>query len=116
MSWSFTINDVVQGFEIPPAVIEEFRRENEAYPADMELALKLAQEIGMKTATLTGYRTPSPYGGPDSIGVSVMGTIEGSDWFRHVKANIEAGPDQSDAATAARYQEHLNSVMDTDDE
>lgn len=94
MSWSFTVNDVVQGFEIPPAVTEEFRRENEAYPADMLLALKLAQEMGLKTATLTGYRTPSPYGGPDSIGVSVMGTIEASDWFGYVKANIEAGPDE----------------------
>ena len=108
MSWSFTVNGSVQDFKLTPAVTGEFELLNPAYPADMELALYVARSMGMKTATCTGFRTPSPYGGPDTIGVNVMGTVEASDWFDHVKRNIQSGPDPSDAETAKRYQEHLN--------
>jgi hypothetical protein len=93
MSWAFTLNGAVEDYQLDPALTGLFGTINEAYPADMELGLRLAKDMGLKTANISGFRTPSPYGGPDTIGVNVVGTIEAEDWFGYVKANIAAGPE-----------------------
>jgi hypothetical protein len=93
MSWSFTLNGIVQDYELEPLLIEEMATQHPAYPADMQLALSLAKAAGLKTAACTGYRTPNPYGGPEAIGLSVMGTVEPVDFNAYVQANIAEGPD-----------------------
>jgi hypothetical protein len=97
MSWSFTIDEVVQDFVIPAPLVEEFLRMHPMYPQDMQLALDLAVKAGFRSAVCTGFRTPSAYGGPDTIGITVMGLAEPVSFNAHVLSNIMEGPDGSES-------------------
>lgn len=110
MSWSFSVNGTLQDYELSPDLIESMQAVDPEYPHDMRLALGLAKMAGLKSATVSGFRTPNPYGGPETIGYSVMGTIEPDNWQETVKANIAHGPD--DAATEREYQRHLAAASD----
>lgn len=70
------------------------------YPQDMSLALKLAKRAGLKTAVLTGCRTPNPYGGDEVIDISVRGMVMATDFQSVMKeiikyADPEAGGNDS---------------------
>jgi hypothetical protein len=94
MSWSFTVMGSVQEYRLTEDLIEIFAAVNPVYPSDMQRALSLAQETGLRTAVCTGYRTPNPYGGPEAISITVMGTVEPVDWHALVKGVIFSGPDK----------------------
>jgi hypothetical protein len=93
MSWSFTVNETMQQYELTEKLTGEMGAVNADYPADMAVALTAAKALGLSSGTLSGFRTPHPYGGPDSIGIAVMGTVEATDWHENVRSVIAAGPD-----------------------
>jgi hypothetical protein len=97
VSWSFTIDGVVQDFVLPAALVEEFLRMHAMYPQDMQLALELAVKAGFRTAVCTGFRTPSAYGGPETTGITVMGLTEPVGFNAHVLSNIMEGPDEPES-------------------
>jgi hypothetical protein len=93
MSWSYTVLGKVQDFVLPADLIEEMSTQHIAYPADMQRALDLAKVTGLMSATCTGGRTPNPYGGPETIDISVMGTVEPVDINEMIRQIIKKGPD-----------------------
>lgn len=93
MSWSFSVNENMQDYTITDDLAESMRAVDARYPLDMEITLRAAKAMGLKSGTLSGFRTSSPYGGPESVGLSVMGTIEPVNWQETVRRNIGQGPD-----------------------
>jgi hypothetical protein len=91
--WSFSVNEIMQDYEMSEALLEEMGAINPLYPQDMADALITAKQLGLSSGTLSGFRTDSPYGGPQTAGISVMGTAEPVNWQDAVKANIARGPD-----------------------
>lgn len=89
MSWSYTINGVVQDFELPADLIERMAATNLAYPADMFLALEIAKRAGFASAVCTGFRTPSPYGTDEAVMISVQGTAAPVDFNDMIKDMIK---------------------------
>jgi len=74
VSWSITVNDLQQVTDgLPDYMLKAIAIDNPAYEADAGLAFECAQAAGLVSATLSGGRTPSPYGGPDTVVISVIG-------------------------------------------
>jgi hypothetical protein len=94
MSWSFTVNHIMQEFELDDTLLASMEALHPEYPHDMKLTLGLAKMAGLRSGTLAGGRTSSPYGGPEVILLTVTGTAEPADWHDTMKANIAAGPDE----------------------
>jgi hypothetical protein len=94
MSWSFTVNGSVQEFVLPVALVERMATVHIMYPYDMQLALGMAKNAGLKSATCTGIRTPNPYGGAEVIDISVRGTVDAVDFNEMIKSLIASGPEE----------------------
>lgn len=73
MSWSVTVNDLDQINELPHEIYAKVAEDNPLYAQDLGIALIAAMKAGLVSATLAGGRTPSPYGGPDVVTISVHG-------------------------------------------
>lgn len=73
MSWSITIEDLDKIRELPFAQLARIGSDNPAYSDDARLLLTAAIACGLVSATLSGGRTPSPYGGPDTVVMSIVG-------------------------------------------
>jgi hypothetical protein len=73
MSWSITVDDLQDVPGLPDSVLAGAARDNPAYELDARLAFQAAKDAGLVSATLSGGRTPSPYGGPDTVVISVLG-------------------------------------------
>lgn len=104
MSWSVTINDLDTVDELPEYTYQKLSEDNPDYDGDSRAAFMAAKSAGLVTATLSGGRTPSPYGGPDSVVISIVGfsdrreghavpPIARRDFNAQVIDNILAGPD-----------------------
>lgn len=73
VSWQLTVNDLDDIQALPDSVLDSVGTDNPAYTADAGLAFKCAKQAGLVSVTLSGGRTPSPYGGPDTVIISVVG-------------------------------------------
>lgn len=107
MSWAITINDIDQIDDLPEEYYLRAAKDNPAYDADARLAFRTAKEAGLVSAAISGARTPSMYGGPDSVVLSIVGfdsrkeghatpPISGRNFNAGVLGNIYAGPDVED--------------------
>jgi hypothetical protein len=95
MSWSVTINNLPEFKGFDADVIESMMSQHIAYPQDMMTALEMARKTGLKSAVLTGMRTPNPYGGDEVIDISVRGMVEATDFNAMMRRIIEHGPDET---------------------
>jgi hypothetical protein len=99
MSWSVTVNDVANYEGFPLDLQEFFASQHPSYPRDAEQALETARVLNLKSATLTGMRTPNPYGGDEIVDVSVRGTPLYKDFLLEMREIIASGIDgESDLA------------------
>lgn len=103
MSWSVTFDSLDDLENLPDEVTAKLAEDNEAYSSDAVLAFTLAKDAGLTKVTLSGGRTPSPYGGPDCVVVSVLGFTDNREahavpkpFFDEVRANIFEGPDDDE--------------------
>lgn len=105
MSWSVTIDDLDT---IDPAnprldqVLRKLSEDNPAYENDARQAFRAARASGLVSATLSGGRTPSPYGGPVSVVIAItgfdsraVGHAVAKPFYQQTRENIAAGPDKS---------------------
>jgi hypothetical protein len=76
---------------------EHFVSQHASYPRDAAEALALAKAIGLRSATLTGMRTPNPYGGDEIVDISVRGTPLYQDFLSEMREVITSGPDEGSA-------------------
>lgn len=104
MSWSITINDLDEIDELPQFSYDKISEDNPDYEQDARAAFAAARSAGLVHATLSGGRTPSPYDGPDSVVISIVGfsdrrqghavpPVNRRDFHSQVIDNILAGPD-----------------------
>ena len=73
MSWSLTVDDLDQVDQLPDELLSRVGSDNPLYSIDARLAFTVACAAGLVSATLSGGRTPSPYGGADTVVISVVG-------------------------------------------
>ena len=121
MSWSVTLNDITAETAIPQDVFERMLTQHLTYAEDMILALDVAKKARFKSATLTGFRTPNPYGGDEVAEITVRGFTESRDLNEQMLGIIKMGPHAtgaipSDAAAAAAYAVGLAFRAGADDE
>ena len=101
MSWSVTVNDISKMHDsLPETILTQVSRDNSSYEFDAMAAFALAQSAGLSSATLSGGRTPSPYGGPDTVVISVVGFAstpdsEGSEFNETMTRTITSEADTS---------------------
>ena len=101
MSWSVTVNDIGKmTYQLPESVMAQISRDNPLYEQDASLAFALAKAAELSSATLAGGRTPSPYGGPDTVVFSVVGFAstpdsEGSEFNETMTRTITSEADTS---------------------
>jgi hypothetical protein len=94
MSWSVTINDVQEFEKLDVSTEEYFSSQHPSYPRDVAAALAVAKAVGLRSATLSGMRTPNPYGGDEIVDVSVRGTPIYKDFLQEMQEIISNGPDE----------------------
>lgn len=112
MSWSVTVNELDTTSMLPQAALDTAGKDNPAYRDDAITAFKAAKRAGLVSATLSGGRTPSPYGGPDSVVLCITGfdsraqgralppaeqlltEAEAANFNEAMKRTILAGPDE----------------------
>lgn len=92
MSWSIVVHDLpeFEGFEFETE--EYFASHNASYPRDAQVALEMARKAGLKSATLSGGRTPNPYGGDEIVDISVRGTPRYKNFLSEMREIIAGGP------------------------
>lgn len=101
MSWSVTFNDLA-GHDGPALSYitadqaEYIGSQHPEYLTDLDLAFGVAKALGLKSAVLTGFRTPSPYNDDEVVEVSVRGMNTATDFNEAMKNIIAAGPDVSE--------------------
>jgi hypothetical protein len=98
MSWSVTIQNVQEYEGFSHEIVEQMLTQHPQYPRDMALALSLAREAGLASASLSGGRTPNPYGDDETVNISIVGMEKALDFDAAMRRNIAAGPD-ADALT-----------------
>ena len=103
MSWCVTVNDVQERDELPLDKQEFFASQHASYPRDAAVALALAKAAGLRSATLSGARTPNPYGGDEIVDISVRGTPVYTDFLREMRELVTSGPGE-DSALAAHWE------------
>ena len=98
MAWSVTVNDIgsYEGFDLE--IQEGLASQHPSYPRDADMALRLARDLGLGSATLAGSRTPSPDGGPDVVDVAVHGMPGVSSFLDEMKRIIASGPGEGSPA------------------
>jgi hypothetical protein len=94
MSWSATVTDPETYKNFDLQTVEKFNSENSAYPFDANLALEVAQRLGLKSATISGGRTPTPGSNDEVVVVCITGTVDSTDFLETVKRAIMEGPDE----------------------
>lgn len=104
MSWSVTINDVPGTERFDLDLQEHFASLHPAYPRDMDAALAFAKAVGLKSATLTGMRTPNPYGGDEIVDISVRGFPTSNDFIAEMREIIK---ERGEETPAARHYQAL---------
>lgn len=102
MSWSVTVNNLQDFEKFTIDTDEYFSSQHPAYPRDVRIALELAKTAGLKSATLSGGRTPSPYGGDEIVLITISGSASHSDFLSEMRQIIAAGPDK-DSDLARHY-------------
>jgi hypothetical protein len=102
MSWSITINNLPDYAGFTTDVIEQMLTQHMAYPADMALALEVARKAGLASASLSGGRTPNPYGDDEVVIITVTGMGAAQDFESAMRRNIAAGPDEAALAEQQR--------------
>lgn len=109
--WNVTVDNLqdFNGFTLDTQ--ELFANQHAAYVRDANEALAVAKAIGLKSATLSGARTPNPYGGDEVVHISISGFPTHSDFLSEMRGIIASGPDKgSDVArhyaALARLREH----------
>lgn len=93
MGWSVTVENLQDFGKFTLETEEYFASQHPAYPRDAQLALDIARASGLKSAALSGGRTPSPYGGDEIVLISVSGSASNSDFVSEMRGVIAAGPD-----------------------
>lgn len=94
MSWNIVVNDVPEYLEFPLETEEFFTSLHPSYARDAMYALTIAKLLGLKSASLSGCRTPNPYGGDEIVDVSIRGTPIYKDFLAEMREIIAAGPGQ----------------------
>jgi len=102
VSWCVTVNNIPEYTEFPVETQEFFAGIHPSYPRDAIQALALAKLCGLKSATLSGCRTPNPYGGDEIVDVSVRGTPIYNDFLSEMREIIATGPG-AESALAKHY-------------
>jgi hypothetical protein len=102
VSWSITVNDVQEMEGFPVETVELFASLHPSYPRDSQVALDSARAAGLKSATLSGGRTPNPYGGDEIVDISVRGTPVYKDFLSEMREIIRSGPGE-DSSLARHY-------------
>lgn len=96
MSWSVTLDDIGRMTEgLPDSILASVSRDNPEYETDAGLAFECAKQAGLKSATLAGGRTPSPYGGPDTVVISIVGFTNGDSFNEMMVKTITSEADTS---------------------
>lgn len=104
MSWSVTVEGVQDIQDLPHTILAKIGEDNARYEADAVWAFHLAKNAGLVSATLAGARTPSMYGGPDTVIISVHGfdshrvahAVEKKSHDDMVRDEIFSGPEAVD--------------------
>lgn len=107
MSWSITINDLDTIEQLPDEVYDSACADHEEYRDDAEFAFMTAKGRELVSATISGGRTPSPYGGPETVVICVTGFTSHAEGHAvppmtarsfndSVLDNIYVGPDAED--------------------
>jgi hypothetical protein len=105
MSWTVTVNNLDSTSLLPEKALETAGKDNPAYRDDAITAFKAAKRAGLVSATLSGGRTPSPYGGADTVVICITGFDSravghavsrevAADFNRTMRETILAGPDE----------------------
>lgn len=102
MSWSVTVNNIADYEGFPIDTQEFFASLHPSYPRDAMNALAIAKRLGLRSATLSGGRTPNPYGGDEIVDVSVRGTPIYNDFLSEMREIIASGPGE-ESALARHY-------------
>lgn len=97
MSWSVTVTDPGSYEHFDREITEQFNSENPAYPYDADIALEMVKRLGLKSATLSGGRTPIPSTDDEVVMVCITGTVKSSDFLQTIKDAIAEGPDAGTA-------------------
>ena len=97
MSWAVTVNDIENYEGFPLDLQEFFVSQHASYPRDATLALTVAKLAGLRSATLSGMRTPNPYGGDEIVDISVRGTPLYKDFLLEMREIIASGIDEDSA-------------------
>lgn len=92
MSWSITVNNLQEYEDFPLETQEFFASLHPSYPRDATNALAVAKLCGLRSATLSGGRTPNPYGGDEIVDVSIRGTPIYIDFLSEMREIIATGP------------------------
>jgi hypothetical protein len=105
------VNNIPEYPGFPLETQEFFASLHAAYARDAEFALALAKAIGLKSGTLSGMRTPNPYGGDEIVDVSVRGTPIYKDFLLEMSEIIHRGPGEDSLmamhfAALARLRAH----------
>lgn len=101
MSWSITVLDVQHYEGFTHDIVEQMLTQHPQYPADMALALEVAKKAGLASASLSGGRTPNPYGDDETVVITVTGMATQLDFDAAMRRNIAAGPDAEALARQA---------------
>lgn len=81
MSWSVIVQDV-QSFErFDEPTTQKLVSSHIMYPFDANQALIAAKQAGLKSATLSGSRTPNPYGSDEVCTISIVGFVNAVDFI-----------------------------------
>lgn len=94
MSWSVMFYDLQarEIADIPVENIERIQSQHPEYLSDMIGAFELAKKVGLNSGTITGMRTPSPYGDDEVVDVSVRGVMKAKDFNAEMQRMLRAGP------------------------
>jgi hypothetical protein len=108
MSWSFTINDPpgVAEFELPEALLADMSRAHALYPLDMAIALDMAKRAGLRTATCTGMRTPSPYNSDEVVDISIRGMLIARKFNEAMRKVVLSGPETGGNSSVLHEDDH----------
>ncbi len=98
MAWSITVNNVsLDSYRevFTQDVIDQFGSHNPEYVHDLNLALEMAVRAGLKSATLSGGRTPTPGSDDEVVVITITGFGKAVDFNDSMRQVIMRGPDEN---------------------
>lgn len=94
MSWSITVDNLASYEAFPLEILERMASQHDSYPRDMDAALALAKIMGLRSATLSGGRTPNPNPtGDEVVNLSIVGFTGAGSFLSEMRSAIASGPD-----------------------